>query len=170
MTQAFPDIGRIAYEGPATKTMLAFRHYDADALIEGVPMRDHFRFAVSYSACLPRHGQRPLRPRHDDPALGERARSLEGGPPAGGCGLRVSGEARLRFLLFSRPRCAPEGATLAESNSLLDAVADALERAQQRTGKKLLWGTANLFSHPALRPRRRHEPQCGSLRLTPPRR
>ena len=46
--QAFPDIAPIRYEGPTTKNMLAFRHYDADALVEGRSMRDHLRFAVSY--------------------------------------------------------------------------------------------------------------------------
>ena len=47
-SEAFPGIGPIRYEGPGTQNMLAFRHYDADAIIEGQPMRDHFRFAVSY--------------------------------------------------------------------------------------------------------------------------
>ena len=42
---------------------------------------------------------------------------------------------------------APEGATLEESNRNLDAVADELEKAQNETGIKLLWGTACLFVH-----------------------
>mgnify|MGYP003338349193 CR=1 FL=1 len=48
MAEAFQGIGKIRYEGPGTKNMLAFRHYDADAIVEGKPMRDHLRFAVSY--------------------------------------------------------------------------------------------------------------------------
>jgi xylose isomerase len=48
MAEAFTGIGRIAYEGPGSKSMLAFRHYNPDALVEGKPMRDHLRFAVSY--------------------------------------------------------------------------------------------------------------------------
>ena len=43
---------------------------------------------------------------------------------------------------------APEGATLAESNENLDAVVKVLKEEQQRTGIKLLWGTANMFSNP----------------------
>jgi xylose isomerase len=42
----------------------------------------------------------------------------------------------------------PEGRSLAESNRNLDAIAKVLKEEQQRTGIKLLWGTANLFSHP----------------------
>ena len=46
--EAFAGIAKIRYEGPQAKGMLAFRHYDPDALVEGTPMRDHLRFAVSY--------------------------------------------------------------------------------------------------------------------------
>jgi xylose isomerase len=52
------------------------------------------------------------------------------------------------FYCFHDRDVAPEGASLAEANRHLDTVADALERHQQRTGIRLLWGTANLFSHP----------------------
>src|SRR5262249_13038902 len=40
------------------------------------------------------------------------------------------------------------GKTLAESNKNFDAVVKVLKEEQQRTGVKLLWGTANLFSNP----------------------
>ncbi len=51
------------------------------------------------------------------------------------------------YYCFHDRDVAPEGATLAESNANLDAVADVLEEEQGRTGKKLLWGTACLFRH-----------------------
>ncbi len=52
------------------------------------------------------------------------------------------------YYCFHDRDVAPEGATLAESNKALDAVADELEKLQKRTGMKLLWGTACLFAHP----------------------
>jgi xylose isomerase len=52
------------------------------------------------------------------------------------------------YYCFHDRDVAPEGKTLAESNQNFDAVADELEKAQQATGKKLLWGTACLFVHP----------------------
>ncbi|MFM8222059.1 MAG: xylose isomerase, partial [Planctomycetaceae bacterium] len=58
------------------------------------------------------------------------------------------GKLQAPFYCFHDRDVAPEGATLAESNRLLDKVADKLQEAQRRTGIKLLWGTANLFSHP----------------------
>jgi xylose isomerase len=52
------------------------------------------------------------------------------------------------FYCFHDRDIAPEGATLAESNKNLDAVVNVLKEQQQRSGVKLLWGTANLFSNP----------------------
>ena len=46
--QFFPKVGAIRYEGADSKNPLAFKHYDADALVEGKTMRDHLRFAVVY--------------------------------------------------------------------------------------------------------------------------
>jgi len=145
---AFPDVSPIRFEGPATRNMLAFRHYDADALVEGKPMRDHLRFAVSYWHTLRGTGSDPF-----GPGTMVRPWETDGDPLAMairrvdvafefleklGCG----------FYCFHDRDVAPEGRTLAESNKNLDAVVDALERHQQRSGIRLLWGTANLFSNP----------------------
>ena len=62
MAEAFQGIGKIRYEGPGTKNMLAFRHYDADAIVEGKPMRDHLRFAVSYWHAFRGTGSDPFGP------------------------------------------------------------------------------------------------------------
>ena len=44
----FPAIDKVRYEGPASASPLAFRHYDADKLVLGKPMREHLRMAVCY--------------------------------------------------------------------------------------------------------------------------
>src|SRR2546426_7962457 len=54
----------------------------------------------------------------------------------------------VEFYAFHDRDVAPEGKTLGESNKNLDAVVKVLKEEQQRTGVKLLWGTANLFSNP----------------------
>src|ERR1044071_5792239 len=48
MKTAFPKINKIAFEGPTSRNPLAFKHYDADEIVEGKTMRDHLRFAVVY--------------------------------------------------------------------------------------------------------------------------
>ena len=148
MAEAFAGIGKIRYEGPQSKNMLAFRHYDADALVEGKPMRDHLRFAVSYWHAFRGTGLDPFGP-------GTMVRPWEkDGDPLQAALSRVDvafeflEKLGCDFYCFHDRDVAPEGATLAESNTNLDAVADRLLAHQQRTGKKLLWGTANLFSNP----------------------
>jgi len=147
-SEAFPGISRIRYEGPQAKSMLAFRHYDPDALVEGTPMRDHLRFAVSYWHTFRGTGADPFGP-------GTMHRPWETGGDSLAMALRRVDVAfefleklGVGFYCFHDRDVAPEGATLAESNRHLDAVADRLLEQQERTGIRLLWGTANLFSNP----------------------
>ncbi len=147
-SEAFPEISRIPYEGPKATSMLAFRHYDADALVEGKPMRAHLRFAVSYWHTFRGTGSDPFGP-------GTMIRPWESSGDSLDMALRRVDVAfefleklGVDFYCFHDRDVAPEGATLAESHTNLDAVADRLLAHQQRTGKKLLWGTANLFSNP----------------------
>ncbi|MFP6854704.1 MAG: hypothetical protein VB980_02895, partial [Opitutales bacterium] len=48
MSEFFPNVSKIQYEGVDSKNPLAFKHYDADELVEGKTMRDHLRFGAAY--------------------------------------------------------------------------------------------------------------------------
>jgi xylose isomerase len=52
------------------------------------------------------------------------------------------------YFTFHDRDVAPEGASLRESNDNLDRILEAMQGEMQRTGMKLLWGTANCFSNP----------------------
>jgi len=45
---AFPEVEKIVYEGPDSKNLLAFHHYNPEEIVEGKPMREHLRFSVAY--------------------------------------------------------------------------------------------------------------------------
>lgn len=145
---AFPEINSIPFEGLESHNPLAFRHYDADALVEGKSMRDHLRFSVAYWHTFRGSGADPFgagtmqRPWEDGTDSVENAQNR----------VRVAFEFVEKlgapFYAFHDRDVAPEGATLSQSHANLDAVAKVLKEEQQRTGIKLLWGTANLFSHP----------------------
>ncbi|MBX7211191.1 MAG: xylose isomerase [Verrucomicrobiaceae bacterium] len=148
MNEAFPDIQKIQYEGPKSKNALSFKHYNADELVGGKKMKDHLRFGVAY--------WHTMRNTLSDPfGVGTAQRPWDDGTDS-----IANAQKRARvcfefmeklgvdFYCFHDRDVAPEGKTLAESNTNLDAVADVLEAEQQRTGKKLLWGTACLFAHP----------------------
>ena len=59
---AFPDIQKIRFEGPKSKNPLSFRHYDENEIVEGKPMKDHFRFAVAYWHTFRGTGSDPFGP------------------------------------------------------------------------------------------------------------
>src|SRR6188768_1587851 len=44
----FPGIGKIKFEGKASKNPLAFKWYDENRVVAGKTMKDHFRFAIAY--------------------------------------------------------------------------------------------------------------------------
>jgi xylose isomerase len=54
----------------------------------------------------------------------------------------------IRYYCFHDRDVAPEGSSLTETNDILDRMVDVLAGHMQRTGVKVLWGTANLFGHP----------------------
>lgn len=148
MNPAFPDISSIPYEGPSSKNPLAFKHYNADEMVLGKTMREHLRFSVVYWHTFRGTGADPfgagtmLRPWDDGSNSVENARRR----------VRVAFEFIEKlgapFYAFHDRDVAPEGASLAESNRNLDAVVEVLKEEQERTGIKLLWGTACLFANP----------------------
>lgn len=145
---AFPEVQKIPFEGPSSKNPLAFRHYDADQVIEGKTMRDHLRFGVAYWHTFRGQGSDPFGP-------GTMLRPWEGAQDTVDNAInrvRVAFEFMEKlgagYYCFHDRDVAPEGSTLSESNANLDAVVKVLKQEQQRSGIKLLWGTANLFSNP----------------------
>ena len=148
MKTAFPQINPIAYEGAQSKNPLAFKHYNPDEIVEGKTMREHLRFAVVYWHTFRGTGSDPF-------GAGTMQRPWDDGSNTV---INAQNRARVAFEFISKLGApyycwhdrdvAPEGKTLSESNKNFDAVAKVLKEEQRRTGVKLLWGTANLFSNP----------------------
>src|SRR5881394_2359765 len=148
MPSAFPKIPRIRYEGPSSKNPLAFKHYNADEIIAGKSMRDHLRFSVVYWHTFRNRLSDPfgvgtaIRPWDDG------SESVENAQKRARVAFEFIEKLGAPFYAFHDRDVAPEGATLAESHKNFDAVVKVLKEEQARTGIKLLWGTANLFSNP----------------------
>ncbi len=145
---AFPDIPTIQYEGPSSDNPFAFRWYNPDEVVEGKTMKDHFRFSIVYWHTFRGTGADPfgagtaVRPWDDG------SESVENACNRALAAFELFEKLQAPYYAFHDRDVAPEGASLAESNANLDAVANVLEQEQQRTGIKLLWGTANMFSNP----------------------
>jgi xylose isomerase len=146
MTQYF-DVPKIPYEGPSSKNPLAFRHYNADELVEGKPMKEHLRFAVAWWHTFCGTGSDPFGPGCAVRPWDDGSNSLEMALKKVDVAFEFMEKLGVPFYCFHDRDVAPEGKDLRESNKNLDAVVAKLKEAQGRTGIKLLWGTANLFSN-----------------------
>ena len=144
---AFPEVEKIRYEGPDSKNPLAFRWYNEDEIVEGKTMKEHFRFSVVYWHTFRGTGADPfgaptmVRPWDDgSSSLGNAERRVR-------AAFEFMDKLGAPYYAFHDRDVAPEGPTLAHTNKNLDRIVKVLKKEQQRTGIKLLWGTANLFSN-----------------------
>lgn len=141
------DVPAIAFEGPESRNPLAFRHYNPDEKVGSKTMREHLRFAGAYWHAMrgtgadPFGGQTMLMPWDDGSA------SLANARTRAAAFFEFLTKCQLDYYCFHDFDVAPEGRTLKESQKNMDAMAKELARLQKRTGKKLLWGTACLFSN-----------------------
>ncbi|MHC4944553.1 MAG: xylose isomerase, partial [Planctomycetota bacterium] len=145
----FPEIKKpILFEGPDTKNPLAFRYYDAGRKVGGKTMARHLGFSVAYWHTLSATGADPFgAAAFDRPwQLGASAMEIAGKTLEAGFEffqkLGVS-----RYCMHDRD-LAPEGESPEETSRNLDGMIKNAKRMQRETGIRLLWGTANLFSHP----------------------
>lgn len=144
----FPGIGKIHYEGPQSKNPLAFKYYDANAVVAGKTMQDHFRFAVAYWHTFCNTGDDPFGPGPQPLPW------LEGRDPMTVAKQKL--DAAFEFITklgvpyycFHDRDLAPEGGSVAESEANLRELVALANAKQAASGVKLLWGTANVFSNP----------------------
>ncbi|TWT66991.1 Xylose isomerase [Posidoniimonas polymericola] len=146
--EAFPSVSNIPFEGSGSTNPLAFKHYNAEEEVEGRTMRDHLRFSVVYWHTFRGSGSDPFGPGTMQRPWDDGTDSLENAKNRVRVAFEFIDKLGAPFYAFHDRDVAPEGASLSESHANLEAVADVLEEEQQRTGVRLLWGTANLFSHP----------------------
>ena len=128
---------------------LSFKVYQPDRLVLGKRMADRLRIAVClwHSFNWPGSdvfGSGTL----DRPWLDARLDPLTAARAKLDAAFEFIAKLGVPFYCFHDRDIAPEGRTFAESRSNLDAMVAEAERHMARTGVKLLWGTANLFSHP----------------------
>ncbi|MDB6076865.1 MAG: xylose isomerase [Akkermansiaceae bacterium] len=144
----FPDVPKIVYEGSKSRNPLAFKHYNPDEIIEGKSMREHLRFAAAYwhvmrnSLSDPFGGGTALTPWDD---LSD---SVDNAKKRADVFFEFLGKMDIDYYCFHDRDIAPELNDFSKSTAALESVVAHLGDLQKETGKKLLWGTACLFSHP----------------------
>jgi len=147
MTEFFPGVVPVRYEGPESKNPLAFRWYNAQQMVHGKTMAEHFRFAVAYwhTLCWPgsdMFGPGTFRrPWHSADSFETAVQKLD-------VAFEFFQKLGAPYFCFHDVDVVPLGESLREGWANMDRMAELMAAKMQATGVKLLWGTANLFSHP----------------------
>ncbi len=148
-SEFFEGVGRVTFGGLDSDDPFTYKVYDPDREVLGKRMEDHLRIAVCYWHSFNWPGSdvfgagtfdRPWLGATDDPMAAARHKM--------DAAFEFVGKLGVPFFCFHDVDIAPEGATFSDSASNLDAMVDYAEKKMSDTEVRLLWGTANLFSHP----------------------
>ena len=145
MTDFFHNIPKIRYEGPSSANEFAFRHYNPDELLLGKRMEEYLRFAVAYWHSFSWPGGDPFGGQtFERPWFGN---TMDLARLKADVAFEMFDILNVPFFCFHDADVRPEGATLAESLKNLEAIVDYFGVKMETSRTRLLWGTANLFSH-----------------------
>ena len=142
----YPGIPKIEYEGVNSKNPLAFRWYNPEAKVGGKKMKDHLRFAVAFWHTFCGDGSDPFGnstrfyPWDNLPLDDKIKQRLE-------AAFEFFTKIGVEYYCFHDVDVVGNG-TVFEIEKRLEKYVPLMKTLQQQTGVKLLWGTANLFSHP----------------------
>jgi xylose isomerase len=145
MTEFFADIPQLSYQGADSDNDFAFRHYNPDELVLGRRMEDHLRFAVCYWHNFAWPGNDPFGGQtFQRPWFGD---TMEHAKRKADVAFDMFRILNAPYFCFHDADMRPEGASFAENTRNLEEMTDYFAAKMEEGGPKLLWGTANLFSH-----------------------
>jgi len=144
----FPGIGEIPFEGISSANPLSYKFYDKKKKIMGKTMEEHLRFAVAYWHTFCGDSGDPFGKGTRTFSWNCHTGALDNAKEKLDAAFEFITKLGVPFYCFHDRDIAPEGDTVAESEKNLAAIVELAKERQASTGVKLLWGTANLFSHP----------------------
>lgn len=144
----FKGIGQIRYEGRESDNPMAFKFYDAAKKIGKKTMEEHFRFAIAYWHTFCGTGGDPFGPGTKSFPWLQSDDAVQRGYDKMDAAFEFITKIGAPFYCFHDYDLIDEGPTLKESEARLEKIVEYAKKKQKASGVKLLWGTANLFSHP----------------------
>lgn len=143
----FKGIGKIKYEGQESDNPLAFRWYDGDRIVGGKPMKEVLRFACAYWHSFVGNGADPFgEPTHSFP-WDEKSDPVARAQDKMDAAFEFITKMDLPFYCFHDVDVVDYGNDIIENERRLQALTAYAKQKQDASGVKLLWATANLFSH-----------------------
>jgi xylose isomerase len=146
-TEYFKGIGKIAYEGKDSKNPMSFKFYDKTRVVAGKTMAEHFKYAIAYWHSFCGGGGDPFGGATRPMPWLSSADPIQRAKDKADAAFEFITKIDADYYCFHDFDLIDEGATIAESEHRLHTITDYLDEKQKASGVKLLWGTANLFSH-----------------------
>lgn len=144
----FKGIGKINFEGRDSKNPLAFKYYDKNRMVGGKTMAEHFRFAMAYWHSFCGGGADPFGSATRNMPWNRAGDALEVARAKADAAFEFMSKMGLDYFCFHDFDLVEEADSLSETEQRLHMVTDYIREKQDQYGIKVLWGTANLFSHP----------------------
>ncbi|RCH56061.1 xylose isomerase [Mucilaginibacter hurinus] len=143
----FKGISQIKYEGLESDNPLAYRWYDANRVVAGKTMKEHLRFAVAYWHSFCGNGADPFGGATHIFPWDEKADAVERAKDKMDAAFELITKLDMPYYCFHDVDVVDYGNDVNENDRRLQALVEYAKQKQDASGVKLLWGTANLFSH-----------------------
>ncbi len=143
----FPGIGKIKFEGKESKNPLAFRYYDAEKVVYGRKMKDWFKFSMAYWHTLCAESSDPFGGETKDFEWNNGNSAIERAKEKLDAGFEFMQKIGIEYYCFHDIDLIEEGNSIEEYEANLKSIVAYAKERMAETGIKLLWGTANVFSH-----------------------
>ena len=146
-TEFFPTIGKIQFEGTGSKNPMAFRYYEADRVVMGKPMKDWMRFAMAWWHTLCANGSDPFGGATIHHPWDENADALTRAKFKLDAGFEFMSKMGIEYYCFHDIDLIDPADNWADYEANMKAIVAYAKQKQEESGIKLLWGTANVFTH-----------------------
>ncbi|MDG1684600.1 MAG: xylose isomerase [Flavobacteriaceae bacterium] len=147
-TEYFTGISKIPFEGSESDNPFSFKYYNPDQIVAGKTMRDHFKFAIAYWHSFCGQGTDPFGAGTQNFPWDKSTDPVQAARDKADAAFEFISKMGFDYYCFHDYDLVQEASTLAESEKRVIAITDYIKEKQAETGIKLLWGTANCFSHP----------------------
>ena len=143
----FPEIPAVKFEGTESKNPLAFRYYDANRVVMGKKMSEWMKFAMCWWHTLCAEGGDQFGPGTKTFPWNASSDPVQAAKDKADAGFEIMQKLGIGYYCFHDVDLVAEAPDVETYEKNLKEIVAYLKQKQAETGIKLLWGTANVFSH-----------------------
>jgi len=143
----FPQVGKIPFEGAESKNPMAFHYYEPERVVKGKKMKDWLKFAMAWWHTLGDASGDQFGGATRHYAWDEASDAVQRAKDKMDAGFEIMNKLGIEYFCFHDIDLVEEGATIEEYEARMKAITDYAVEKMKEANVKLLWGTANVFSH-----------------------